>query len=45
VCLYTHSDSHVVVDVTGWFNPGDAYSAAVPDRAVDTRFGVGPGPI
>jgi hypothetical protein len=45
VCLYTHSDSHVVVDVTGWLTRGDAYSAAVPDRAVDTRFGIGPGPV
>jgi hypothetical protein len=45
VCLYTHSDAHVVVDVTGWFTRGDAYSAAVPDRAVDTRFGIGPGPV
>ena len=45
VCLYAHSDSHVVIDVTGWFTRGDAYSAAVPDRAVDTRFGIGPAPV
>ncbi len=45
VCLYAHSDTHVVVDVTGWFNRGDAYSAAVPDRVVDTRFGIGPRPV
>ena len=45
VCLYAHSDTHVVVDATGWFNRGDAYSAAVPDRVVDTRFGIGPRPL
>jgi hypothetical protein len=45
VCLYVHSATHVVVDVTGWFNRGDAYSAAVPDRAVDTRYAIGPGPV
>jgi hypothetical protein len=45
VCLYAHSDTHVVVDVTGFFNRGEAYSAAVPDRFVDTRFGIGPRPV
>jgi hypothetical protein len=44
ICLYTHSSSHVVVDVTGWFNRTDAYSATVPDRIVDTRYGIGPVP-
>ncbi len=45
VCVYTHSDTHFLVDVTGWFNRTDTYAAVVPDRVVDTRFGVGPSPI
>jgi len=45
VCLYTHSDTQFVVDVTGWFNRTDTYAAVVPDRVVDTRFGVGPAPV
>ena len=44
VCVYTHSDTEFVIDVTGWFNRSDTYAAVVPDRVVDTRFGVGPGP-
>lgn len=45
VCLYTHSSANVVVDVTGWFTRGGVYRAVVPDRAVDTRFAIGPGPV
>jgi len=45
VCVYTHSDTHFVVDVTGWFNRTDTYAAIVPDRVVDTRYGVGPAPL
>jgi peptidoglycan hydrolase-like protein with peptidoglycan-binding domain len=44
VCIYTHSDTQFVVDVTGWFNRTDTYAAVVPDRVVDTRYGVGPSP-
>jgi hypothetical protein len=44
VCVYTHSDTQFLVDVTGWFNRTDTYAAVVPDRVVDTRYGVGPGP-
>ncbi len=45
VCIYTHSDTHFVVDVTGWFNRTDTFAAVVPDRVVDTRYGVGPAPL
>jgi hypothetical protein len=45
ICVYTHSDTHVVVDVTGWFNAGVTYNAVVPDRMVDTRYGIGPAPV
>jgi peptidoglycan hydrolase-like protein with peptidoglycan-binding domain len=42
VCIYTHTDTHFLVDVTGWFNRTDTFAAVVPDRVVDTRFGIGP---
>ncbi len=45
VCVYAHSPTQFVVDVNGWFNRTDTYAAVVPDRVVDTRYGVGPGPI
>ena len=45
VCVYTHSDTHFLVDVTGWFNRTDTYAAVVPDRVVDTRSGIGPRPV
>ncbi len=45
VCMYTHSDAHVVVDVTGWFTRSGVYRAVVPDRAVDTRYSIGPAPV
>ena len=44
VCIYTHSDTHFLLDVNGWFNRTDTYAAMVPDRVVDTRYGVGPAP-
>ena len=31
--------------VNGWFNRTDTYAAVVPDRVVDTRYGVGPAPL
>ena len=45
VCIYTHTDTQFVVDVNGWFNRTDTYAAVVPDRVVDTRYGVGPAPL
>ena len=49
ISIYTQSGGHVIVDVTGWITDNTAPSAttgrfvplAVPDRVVDTRFGVG----
>ena len=45
VCIYAHSDTQFLVDVNGWFNRTDTYAAVVPDRVVDTRYGVGPAPV
>jgi peptidoglycan hydrolase-like protein with peptidoglycan-binding domain len=46
VCIYVHKDSHVVVDVAGWFRGGEdpAFAGAVPERLVDTRASLGPLP-
>lgn len=46
VCIYVHKDSHVVVDVAGWFRGGDdpVFAGAVPERLVDTRQSLGPLP-
>ena len=44
VCIYTHSNTQFLVDVTGWFSRTETYAAVVPDRVVDTRYGVGPAP-
>ena len=46
VCLTSLQNTHVVVDVSGWFE-GDAdngFVAATPNRLVDTRNGTGPTP-
>lgn len=40
VCLYSRSETDLVVDVAGWF-VGDAFAAATPTRLVDTRDGTG----
>jgi hypothetical protein len=40
VCIWTYSDSHVLVDVNGWFEPG-SFEGRSPDRIVDTREGRG----
>lgn len=40
VCLYTLRDTHLVVDVSGWF-PADAYAPLpAPRRLLDTRAGL-----
>lgn len=45
VCVHVHTNANVVVDVTGWFNTGSAYAGVVPDRLVDSRYGLGPRPV
>ena len=37
VCIYTHSDADVVVDVSGWLAAHGGFGALVPTRLVDTR--------
>jgi len=40
VCIYSLSPTDVIVDLAGWF-PGDAFTAATPQRLIDTRDGTG----
>ncbi|MFT6435146.1 MAG: hypothetical protein ACJAVI_003198 [Candidatus Azotimanducaceae bacterium] len=40
VCLYTQSETDLIVDVAGWF-VGNAFAGATPLRLVDTRDGTG----
>ena len=37
VCIWTYADSHVLVDINGWFI--DGYEGRAPRRFVDTRSG------
>ena len=42
VCVYSRRDSHVIVDLQGWFGPTNpAFAATDPHRIVDTRVGRG----
>jgi hypothetical protein len=41
VCIYTHADAHLVVDVNGYFPAGADYRALTPARLLDTRRGQG----
>ncbi len=47
VCIFSSVDAHLIVDVAGWFAGGDpaSFTGNVPRRLVDTRNGIGPGPI
>ena len=40
VCIYSLAPTDIIVDLAGWF-PGDAFTAATPQRLVDTRDGTG----
>ncbi len=44
VCIYSHADTHVVVDLAGWFAPGSDYVPTAPTRLLDTRPGGAPVP-
>jgi hypothetical protein len=37
VCIYTHADAHLVVDVNGFFPAGSDYRPLTPARLLDTR--------
>lgn len=39
ICVYSPTQTHVLVDVSGYFPAGAPYSPLVPVRAVDTRTG------
>ncbi len=45
ICVHASTSANVIIDVTGWFNGGPTYSGVVPDRFVDTRYGIGPTPV
>jgi len=38
VCLYSSSQTEMIVDIAGWFS-GDGFVGATPKRLVDTRLG------
>jgi hypothetical protein len=40
VCLYSLAETHVIVDLAGWF-PGEAFVGSTPDRQLDSRSGIG----
>jgi peptidoglycan hydrolase-like protein with peptidoglycan-binding domain len=44
ICVYTHADADVVVDVAGWFTGTATFVPSTPDRLVDTRIALGPAP-
>ena len=39
VCIYTPTQAHIIVDVTGYFPAGSPYAPLTPLRAADTRSG------
>jgi hypothetical protein len=43
ICLYTLTDSDIIVDVTGWFPAGADFTAIDPNRFLDTRTTASPG--
>ena len=47
VCIFTSADSHLIVDISGWFTGGatPAFTGNIPRRLVDTRNNIGPAPI
>ena len=47
VCIFTSADSHLIVDISGWFTGGvsPAFTGNIPRRLVDTRNNIGPAPL
>ncbi len=41
VCVYTHATTHLIMDVSGYWPKGSAFTGRVPVRAADTRDGTG----
>ncbi len=40
ICVYTHRDTDLIVDVTGWFRESPAITTITPARLVDSRQGL-----
>jgi hypothetical protein len=45
VCIYTHSRTHLVVDINGFFPTGTDYRPLTPARLLDTRPDQPPAPL
>ena len=43
VCIYNSAPTHVIVDVSGYYQPSARFNAVDPARLVDTRGGSTPG--
>jgi hypothetical protein len=41
VCVFTSAQTHLVVDVTGFFPVGSSFASLVPARLLESRTGVG----
>ncbi len=40
ICLYVHQATHLIVDVEGWFTAATRYTPALPQRILETRYGL-----
>jgi hypothetical protein len=41
ICLYNHTATHLVADITGWYPAAATFEPVVPSRVLDTREGMG----
>ncbi len=41
VCIFSNVSSHVLVDISGWFDGSGSVVGAIPRRTLDTRNGIG----
>jgi hypothetical protein len=44
ICIYVHSATHLIVDVSGYFGAASTLKTVQPYRRLDTRGGAQPGP-
>jgi hypothetical protein len=44
-CVFTHTDTELIVDVAGWAGPGHRLNAVTPVRLLETRLDGGSGTI
>jgi hypothetical protein len=42
ICVYVHTATHIIVDVSGYFPDGSSYFPVTPYRRLDTRSGAKP---